>query len=170
MTTKHTPGPWEIDGEYVQQVGQTGLAICDVMNMDVGGDKGWHSGPVTQANKHLIAAAPDLLEALEEAVDMAWIQDSHDVQFDATVLFSEFYDFGGLDGVRRLEFHGQYECIVWPGPKWSAYCTYEGSTWFEKFDTAEEAKEACMRLLDRVLPDHPAMRARAVIRKARGAQ
>jgi hypothetical protein len=66
MTTKHTPGPWEIDGEYVQQVGQTGLAICDVMNMDVGGDKGWHSGPVTQANKHLIAAAPDLLEALED--------------------------------------------------------------------------------------------------------
>lgn len=66
MTTTHTPGPWEIDGEYVQQVGQTGLAICDVMNMDVGGDKGWHSGPVTQANKHLIAAAPDLLEALEK--------------------------------------------------------------------------------------------------------
>lgn len=67
MMTKHTPGPWEIDGEYVQQVDQTGVAVCDVMNMDVGGDKGWHSGPVTQANKQLIAAAPELLAALEIA-------------------------------------------------------------------------------------------------------
>ncbi|MFD4837685.1 hypothetical protein ACFWP0_09260 [Achromobacter sp. NPDC058515] len=170
MTTTHTPGPWEIDGEYVQQADQTGVAVCDVMNMDVGGATGWYSGPVTQANKHLIAAAPELLEALEEAVDLAWIEDSHQVQFDPTVIFSEFYDFSGVDGTSRIEFHGQHECIVWPGTKWSAYCTYDGSLWFEKFDTAEEAKEACMRLLDRVLPDHPAMRARAVIRKARGAQ
>lgn len=66
MTTKHTPGPWEIDCEYVQQVGQTSLAICNVMNMDVGGDTGWYSGPVTQANKHLIAAAPTMYAFIEQ--------------------------------------------------------------------------------------------------------
>jgi hypothetical protein len=82
MTTKHTPGPWEIDGEYVQQVGQTGLAICDVMNMDVGGDKGWHSGPVTQANKNLIAAAPELLETLQLMLD-AFVDDPLSYQYSS---------------------------------------------------------------------------------------
>ncbi|GFN25455.1 hypothetical protein ADE_11530 [Achromobacter denitrificans] len=66
MSAQHTPGPWEIDGEYVQQAGQTAVAVCDVLNMDKAGDKGWYSGPVTQANKRLISAAPELLEALEK--------------------------------------------------------------------------------------------------------
>lgn len=170
MTAKHTPGPWEIDGEYVQQADQTGVAICDVMNMDEGGDKGWYRGPVTQANARLIAAAPELLEALEEAVDLAWFEDSHAVQFDGTIMFGPYYDFDNLQRPSRQEFLAEYECIVWPGAKWSAYCTYEGSMWFEKFDTAQEAKEVCMRLLDKVLPDHPAMRARAAVAKAKGEQ
>lgn len=110
-----------------------------------------------------------LLEALRESVDLAWIPDSRSVEFDHSVRFGPHYDFSGLDeSTLRQEFHGQYECIVWPGRKWSAYCTYEGSTWFEKFDTAEEAKEQCMRLLDRVLPEHPAMKARAAIALAQG--
>ncbi|RSE90774.1 hypothetical protein [Achromobacter aegrifaciens] len=83
MTTKHTPGPWEIDGEYVQQVGQTGLAICDVMNMDVGGDKGWYSGPITQANKHLIAAAPELLDACMAMLEWDDREQDHAVDFYA---------------------------------------------------------------------------------------
>ena len=68
MTTQHTPGPWERDGEYVQQAGQTEVGICSVLNMDEGGNKGWYHGPVTQANARLIAAAPELLEALEPFV------------------------------------------------------------------------------------------------------
>ncbi|RSE88621.1 hypothetical protein [Achromobacter denitrificans] len=70
MSAQHTPGPWEIDGEYVQQAGQTAVAVCDVLNMDKAGDKGWYSGPVTQANKRLISAAPELLEALEALLGM----------------------------------------------------------------------------------------------------
>lgn len=70
MSAQHTPGPWEIDGEYVQQAGQTVVAVCDVLNMDKAGDKGWYSGPVTQANKRLIAASPELLEALEALLGM----------------------------------------------------------------------------------------------------
>lgn len=110
----------------------------------------------------------ELLELLEEAIDLAWIEGSHCVSFDGTVLFSKGYDFSGLDGTRRSEFLAKYECIVWPGNKWSAYCTFEGSLWFEKFDTEQEAKEACMKLLDKVIPDHPAMKARAAIKKAEG--
>lgn len=67
MTTKHTPAPWEIDSDYVQQAGQTGVAICDVMCIDEGGNKGWYRGPITQANAHLISAAPDLLAGAEAA-------------------------------------------------------------------------------------------------------
>ncbi len=170
MTKKHTPGPWRIGKSY-------GAVVADVP-VDSGCDNdhveayGGHliAESIAVCNRPLIAAAPELLEALEEAIDLAWFQDSHAVQFDGTVMFGPHYDFSNLECSSRQEFFGQYECIVWPGSKWSAYCTYEGSTWFEKFDTAEEAKEACMRLLDRVLPDHSAMRARAVIRKARGAQ
>lgn len=186
MTTKHTPGPWRIVDREIMEDGSVypchilgGAAdyqVCTLESPDIAkhGVEKPHLFPglngVLGPNARLIAAAPELLEALEEAVDLAWVEDSHQVQFDTTVLFSEFYDFSGVDGTRRIEFYGQHECIVWPGAKWSAYCTYDGSMWFEKFDTAEEAKEACMQLLDRVMPDHPAMRARAVIRKARGAQ
>ncbi|WP_313695058.1 hypothetical protein [Achromobacter mucicolens] len=161
MTTPFTPGPWTVSNnhgnQYIEPLGdkEPVAVVC----------RG-HGG--AYSNAYLIAAAPELLEALEEAADLAWIEDSHQVEFDPTVIFSEFYDFSGVDGTSRIEFHGQHECIVWPGSKWSAYCTYDGFLWFEKFDTAQEAKEACMRLRDKVMPDHPAMRARAVIRKARG--
>lgn len=180
MTTTHTPGPWTL--ETVRTVSGFCHKVGPFPARREGGDPRHaclysdypsESNPADQellANARLIAAAPELLEALEEAVDLAWIVDSHQVHFDPTVVFGQFYDFSSLDGVRRIEFYGRHSCIVWPGSKWSAYCTYEGSMWFEKFDTAAEAKEACMRLLDKVLPDHPAMRARAAIAKAKGEQ
>lgn len=66
MSTQHTPGPWEIDDEYVKQSGNPDVGICRVLNMDKGGDKQWFRGPITEANAHLIAAAPDMYEALKE--------------------------------------------------------------------------------------------------------
>jgi len=68
--SKHTLGPWEIDEQYVQQAGKADVGICDVLNMDEGGSKGWYRGPVTEANARLIAAAPDLLEALTALLPM----------------------------------------------------------------------------------------------------
>lgn len=124
---------------------------------------------------HPISGEPEsvnaeLLEALKECVDLSWIDDSHVVDFDKSVMFGPHYDFSGVDGPCRAEFIGEHECIVWPrGGKWSAYCTYDGSLWFEKFTTSHEAKERCMRLLDKVIPDHPAMKARAAIARAESA-
>ena len=62
---KHTPGPWSIDAEPGQGVFVYGDAspldtddICEVK---------WRaSDETTLANARLIAAAPELLEALEE--------------------------------------------------------------------------------------------------------
>lgn len=109
-----------------------------------------------------------LVEALKKTADLAWIEDSHSARFDGTVLFGPGYDFSGIDGPARQEFLAEYDCIVWPSGglgsrKWSAYCSYDGSMWFEKFDSAEKAKETCMRLLETVLPDHPAIKASAAL-------
>lgn len=55
--SKHTPGPWEI---------LSTLEICSG-NKDICELKGWMNED--QANARLIAAAPDLLEALKLMVD-----------------------------------------------------------------------------------------------------
>ena len=82
MSTQHTPGPWQLSeytwkdgsGTYrrVEQVEQFGDVVASVCirhsanhTLDACGD----------ANARLIAAAPDLLEALQLAVR----QNSHDM-------------------------------------------------------------------------------------------
>lgn len=57
MTTKHTKGPWSVSqtGKYVRLcIPGTVLNIC---KMEINGDE--------EANARLIAAAPELLEALK---------------------------------------------------------------------------------------------------------
>ena len=110
----------------------------------------------------------ELREALQALVDAAWLEDSHAVRFDGTVMFSPGYDFSGIDGGRRAEFREEgIEFVVWPagdaGGNWSAYSTYDGSLWFELFETEDEAREQCMKLLDQVMPDHPISKARAAL-------
>lgn len=182
---KHTPGPWGFDtvstsvgichriGPFPAKRadGKPKHACVYVDYPTPGGE--WEKS--MEANARLISAAPDLLEALQGAVDMAWAQDSHEVEFDGSVMFGPGYNFDGVDGHEREEFLGAISCIVWPsgglGPRvWSAYTTHEGYMWFERFVSAADAKEVCMRILDRVLPDHPAMKARAAIAKATGEQ
>lgn len=114
-----------------------------------------------------------LVEALKNTIDLLWVEDSHSVEFDGTVKFGQYYDFSGVDGTSRTEFLWPgFDCIVWPsaGRKWSAYCTHEGSMWFEKFDTKGQAKEQCLRLLDQVMPDHPVSKARSAIVAAESQQ
>jgi len=69
-----TPGEWVPgdDDEYVDPQGVSDIAICSVMCMDLGGDKTYFRGPVTNANRRYIAAANPariarLIAALEAA-------------------------------------------------------------------------------------------------------
>lgn len=65
---KHTPGPWVLDDrgyKYIVSKSGDGYITRDVCRMD-----GSTMASVAQtANAHLIAAAPELLEALELLVD-----------------------------------------------------------------------------------------------------
>ena len=55
---KHTPGPWIVDTDYIIQDGGT----SDENTISIVGDQEeW------KANAHLIAAAPEMLDALEAA-------------------------------------------------------------------------------------------------------
>ncbi|KJJ61529.1 hypothetical protein RT21_20025 [Pseudomonas sp. 10B238] len=70
MSNGHTPGPWIVDGSDISPANDVGLGICAISPVDLGGAKVWHHGVETYANAHLIAAAPELLEALTELADL----------------------------------------------------------------------------------------------------
>jgi hypothetical protein len=59
MTTQHTPGPWHTAGDQGVQIRSEKHQIAKVWTM---------RGNEWKANARLIAAAPDLLEALRELV------------------------------------------------------------------------------------------------------
>lgn len=56
MTNKHTPGPWDNNAPHEQTIKAKGKDVATVYCSN----KDW------QANARLIAASPDLLEALEQ--------------------------------------------------------------------------------------------------------
>jgi hypothetical protein len=63
MTSKHTPGPWEQCDEFGPIThGTCAKAVND--NFLVASCTGYYGREQAQANARLIAAAPDLLEAL----------------------------------------------------------------------------------------------------------
>lgn len=67
----HTPGPWTIedlseDGLYVTVGPPTGTLIAQINPTQA---LGLDSEDLPQANSHLIAAAPELLEALKDVVN-----------------------------------------------------------------------------------------------------
>lgn len=65
----HTPGPWSVDpeGTYVNCIeGPSGTVLCVVHNIETAEG---------QANARLIAAAPELLAALEDIVRQCTLRD-----------------------------------------------------------------------------------------------
>jgi hypothetical protein len=65
MKTLHTPAPWQVDYSGNCHIGITDknertIAFCNLQNED---------GDEDEANAKLIAAAPDLLEALQDIAD-----------------------------------------------------------------------------------------------------
>ena len=61
MSAKHTPGPWKYNGK-TDIYGASGATICELY-------RGYEHISECQANANLIAAAPDLLEALTRLRD-----------------------------------------------------------------------------------------------------
>lgn len=62
----HTPGPWYFDEDdrAVGPVSNKSIGVCSIMLAD-GNAARYHFGEQSIANANLIAAAPDLLEALD---------------------------------------------------------------------------------------------------------
>ena len=70
---KHSPGPWEADDTYVQ-----------TFNDGVIADTRWTPDPeVNEANAKLIAAAPDMLKALQ-ALARSGLKTARDAVTQAT--------------------------------------------------------------------------------------
>ncbi len=61
MNAKHTPGPWETDGTVVRAMGNDDFEVDLTENST--------PFPTTDANARLIAATPELLDALEQAYE-----------------------------------------------------------------------------------------------------
>lgn len=80
---KHTPGPWEFRKEGDWTVFANGSSIM--------GNAAYYPWvPYDEADWHLIAAAPELLEAAQKALRIAelWIYD----QLEGTSMFKEAYE------------------------------------------------------------------------------
>ena len=68
MRTNHTPGPWKTDGSGMSVYSaNTRLDFAPIVAAAVGNEK---SLAQLRADAQLIAAAPDLLYALEEALHL----------------------------------------------------------------------------------------------------
>lgn len=71
--SKHTPGPWVVDGYEISPKSNMELATCSVLPMDWNEGRSRHvHGDESEANAKLIAAAPDLLEALDRLTK--WVE------------------------------------------------------------------------------------------------
>ncbi len=95
--TKFTPGPWYASDLFVDSVGGNGrpsLEICDLHNSLFGKE--------VPANAHLIAAAPELYEALEEtlAVIEDYLSWSEDARVMGEMEINAFQSDGRIEVVR----------------------------------------------------------------------
>ena len=76
---KHTPGPWHIQDDHGKRWIETGGNDDTIAEIHRRKDKGSvYSCGEALANAHLIAAAPDLLDALERMVKCAQKQNWND--------------------------------------------------------------------------------------------
>ena len=68
---KGTPGPWCVhdNGVFYDIQTHSGINIGDICASQHTFDDGVHNGLVATANAHLVAAAPELLSALQNIVN-----------------------------------------------------------------------------------------------------
>lgn len=67
MTTQHTPGPWTIDKVFALIMGPNGEEVAAIHAAGEGDNKRVKRG-TAQANAALIAAAPEMAEALRQII------------------------------------------------------------------------------------------------------
>jgi len=72
---KFTPGPWEINGQMIWNPQEKVGNIAHVYCKGVSENKLFDIDEMGQANARLIAAAPDLLEALKRYINIPVIPD-----------------------------------------------------------------------------------------------
>ena len=69
--SKHTPGPWVVYGNGIFPKGKSSnIATASIMNFELNHDGTQKPCKEMEANANLIAAAPDLLAALNRLVDL----------------------------------------------------------------------------------------------------
>ena len=80
MTTQHTPGPWNVTGLYVRE--RDGGLVASIIDL-------WHDQKTPKAEKNanarLIAAAPDMLDALQNilnGIETGVVTSDHDEIFN----------------------------------------------------------------------------------------
>ncbi len=164
--SKHTPAPWDFWSGY-DHVDKF-LAEITAESGDIVVARYNHMIDEGEANARLIAAAPELLDALEACLDALW-EDTREVQLDGTMMFGHGYDWDGWESY-RLELHTrQGSFAIWPAHgTYSAYGGLDGSYWNQCFANASEAKAAIVKYVAKIDPEHPASKAYAAIAKARG--
>ena len=67
-TFKHTPGPWTAEGAGRQIHTSSGTFYLDYRTNDKTGNRAFKSPTELDRNVHLVAAAPEMLAALEKIV------------------------------------------------------------------------------------------------------
>jgi hypothetical protein len=79
----HTPGPWRFDcGNLQVERAEDRQPICDISTQwDLNSRNENIPFHVSEANAHLIAAAPELLDALKRAIHQLVIQDDEGSAF-----------------------------------------------------------------------------------------
>ena len=86
MSQQHTPGPWTVDGQHYDyyasfSVKAGGRGVCAISSNIK------RPGAESAANARLIAAAPDLLAALQAMVD------AYQQHFDVMPVAWQTYDY-----------------------------------------------------------------------------
>lgn len=76
---KHTKGPWLVKGNYIETQDEYPVALIEL---------GLGSIQKVQANARLIAAAPELLEALKNMYEMYRVLASKDHTQDDSLMFN----------------------------------------------------------------------------------
>jgi hypothetical protein len=104
---RHTPGPWRIGKSGGSVV--TDNEIEDAVGGSWGEDaKTFYGGnliaeSITPANARLIAAAPDLLEALRELISLI------DAHLDGAYEFDSFTTQPGIQAILAIALNGEFD-------------------------------------------------------------